>query len=87
MKKTSVRASPALAVIGTLLGAVPLSAQSLSQQNDQILQELKAIRQLLEKLAAVSTASASSARSRMRCSTRSSRSCSRSPRRRSVTLG
>src|SRR5471032_2808828 len=51
MKQTSLRASLALAVIGTLLCAGPLSAQSLSQQNDQILQELKAIRQLLEKLA------------------------------------
>jgi protein-disulfide isomerase len=39
-------------VIGLLLasGAAP-AAQSLQQQNDQILQELKAIRQLLEKLA------------------------------------
>ncbi len=32
-------------------GAAPAAAQSLQQQNDQILNELKAIRQLLEKLA------------------------------------
>src|SRR5471032_2159020 len=53
MKMKSVRAPLVLAVIAALLcAAAPASAQqSLSQQNDQILQELKAIRQLLEKLA------------------------------------
>src|SRR5262245_4928378 len=41
-----------LAVAASLLfSSTHLSAQSLQQQNEQILQELKAIRQLLEKLA------------------------------------
>jgi protein-disulfide isomerase len=46
MKKTITLAL----ALGAMLTA-PLAAQSLQQQNDQILQELKAIRQLLEKLA------------------------------------
>jgi len=42
----------ALVLIGVLLAPRPfLSAQSLQQQNIEILNELKAIRQLLEKLA------------------------------------
>ena len=42
-----------LAVVSTLLfSSIPLGAQqSLQQQNEQILQELRAIRQLMEKLA------------------------------------
>lgn len=39
------------AAVGVLLCATSLSAQSLPQQNQEILNELKAIRQLLEKLA------------------------------------
>jgi len=40
------------ALVALALGfTAPLAAQSLQQQNDQILNELKAIRQLLEKLA------------------------------------
>ena len=50
--RTSRRSLTWLLIAGTLLASSPLlSAQSLSQQNDQILNELKAIRQLLEKLA------------------------------------
>ncbi len=47
MKKKII---PTALALGAML-TTPLSAQSLQQQNDQILAELKAIRQLLEKLA------------------------------------
>jgi protein-disulfide isomerase len=47
MKKMVLTTTLALAAMLT----APLAAQSLQQQNDQILNELKAIRQLLEKLA------------------------------------
>ena len=50
--RTPCRSVTWLLIAGALLASSPfLSAQSLSQQNDQILNELKAIRQLLEKLA------------------------------------
>jgi len=50
--KSYCRALPSLVLCAAFLApALPVSAQSLSQQNDQILAELKAIRQLLEKLA------------------------------------
>lgn len=40
-----------VAAVGLLLHALPGSAQSLPQQNQQVLEELRAIRQLLERLA------------------------------------
>ena len=50
--KARTRLSFVLALLGSLIASSPdVSAQSLLQQDDQILSELKAIRQLLEKLA------------------------------------
>jgi protein-disulfide isomerase len=52
MTKAQARIVSLLAFAVGLAGSgARVSAQSLQQQNDQILQELKAIRQLLEKLA------------------------------------
>src|SRR5438477_10909492 len=50
MKRAAAIAS-CLLVLSAALPAPAAAQQSLQQQNEQILQELKAIRQLLEKLA------------------------------------
>ena len=51
MKPLRFRYAASACVALALAFDAPLTAQSLQQQNDQILNELKAIRQLLEKLA------------------------------------